>query len=98
MNTFQHMPDGSTLITVAALKQQVGRWPSKLLPCNDFHFLEVAGLVINSSRVISIRRTGRPAKTVIDFPETGRHNPSQTQAVRNRSPAFLFSRRVGATS
>ena len=40
---------------------------------------------------------GRPAKTVIDFPETGRHNRFQTLQVRNRSSAFLFSRRL-ATS
>jgi len=37
---------------------------------------------------------GRPAKTVIDFPETGRHNRFQTLQVRNRSSAFLFSRRL----
>src|SRR3984893_6023580 len=40
---------------------------------------------------------GRPVKTVIDFPETGRHNRFQTLQVRNRSSAFLFSRRL-ATS
>jgi hypothetical protein len=40
----------------------------------------------------------RPAKTVIDFPETGRHNPSQPLEVSSRSSAFLCFRRVGATS
>jgi Flp pilus assembly pilin Flp len=37
------------------------------------------------------------AQTVIDFPETGRHNPFQTLHVRNRF-SVVFSRRVVATS
>jgi hypothetical protein len=40
-----HSAAAADLLPNATLKQQVGRWPSKLLPCNDFHFLEVAGLI-----------------------------------------------------
>jgi hypothetical protein len=76
---------------------------SQLLQNRHYHSLTWLGASGRfSDRVIWCSRMHRnpipTAKTVIDFPKTGRHNPSQTLEVVKPLFCFLFSRRVGATS